>query len=207
MPRSPGLDVVPAAPIPAPPGARASREERWNALQTAGRTVWLTGVPGAGKTTLAAGLERRVIAAGQPAVVLDGDELRAGLTRDLGFDRAARRENVRRVGEVACAMADAGLLVIVAVVSPYADDRWLVRQRHREAGLPFSEVWVSAPSAVCASRDPKGLYARAERGEVLGLTGRDAPYEPPAAPELLIRTDQESIEQALDRLEAFLRLD
>lgn len=207
MPRSPGLDVVPASPFPSPPGSRAAREDRWNALQTEGRTIWLTGLPGAGKTTLAAGLERRLIAAGRLATVLDGDELRSGITSDLGFDRAARRENVRRIGEMACTMADAGMVVIVAVVSPFADDREATRRRHREAGLRFSEVWVSAPSALCAERDPKGLYARAARGEVRGLTGRDAPYEAPTSPELVVRTDRESIEQALDRLEAFLRLD
>lgn len=207
MPRSPGLDVVPASPFPSPPGSRAAREDRWNALQTEGRTIWLTGLPGAGKTTLAAGLERRLIAAGRLATVLDGDELRSGITSDLGFDRAARRENVRRIGEMACTMADAGMVVIVAVVSPFADDREATRRRHREAGLRFSEVWVSAPSALCAERDPKGLYARAACGEVRGLTGRDAPYESPTSPELVVRTDRESIEQALDRLEAFLRLD
>lgn len=207
MHRSPGLDVVRSLPPNARPGQRAGRAERWEALRTEGRTIWLTGLPGAGKTTLAAGLERRLLAAGRLTVVLDGDELRGGLTSDLGFSRAARAENVRRIGEVARTMADAGVLVIVAVVSPYARDRDAVRELHASDGLRFSEVWVSAPSSVCAARDPKGLYAKAARGEMSGLTGKDAPYEAPQAPDLVIETDREAVEQALDRLEAFLQLD
>jgi bifunctional enzyme CysN/CysC len=207
MHRSPGLDIVRPHADSGRPGQRAARAERWDALGSEGRTIWLTGLPGAGKTTLAAGLERRLLAAGRLAVVLDGDELRGGLTSDLGFSREARAENVRRIGEVARTMADAGMLVIVAVVSPYAADRDAVREVHAAAGLRFSEVWVSAPSAVCAARDPKGLYAKAARGEMRGLTGQDAPYEVPELPELVIKTDQEPVERALDRLEAFLQLD
>lgn len=207
MRRSPGLDLVGQLDPSGAPGRRAARSARWEALGAEGRTVWLTGLPGAGKTTIAVGLERRLLAAGRLVVVLDGDELRRGLTSDLGFSREARAENVRRVGEVARTMADAGMLVVVAVVSPYAADRDAVRAQHAAAGLRFSEVWVSAPHAVCAARDPKGLYAKAARGELSGLTGQDAPYEAPGAAELVLETDRAPVEEALDRLEAFLALD
>ncbi len=197
--------VAPAGGSPTP-GLRVSRDERWALLGGAGRTVWLTGLPGAGKTTIASALERRLLAAGRWACVLDGDLLRAGLTSDLDFSRAARRENVRRVAEVAATMADSGAVVIVALVSPYDDDREAARTIHDHAGLAFSLVHVDAPARLCAERDPKGLYARAARGEVRGLTGRDAPYEPPEAPDLRLRTDREPIDRVVDRVEAFLQL-
>lgn len=208
MPRSPGLDVLHTHPATRQrgPGERASREERWSALGTAGRTLWLTGLPGAGKSTLAAELERRLLATGRWACVLDGDALRTSLTSDLGFSREDRRENVRRVAAVAATCADAGAIAIVAVVSPYAEDRDEARTVHEQAGLRFSEVWVNAPATVCAERDPKGLYAKAARGAMQGLTGAGAPYEPPRGADMVLRTDEESVEVAVSRLEAFLQL-
>ncbi|HVV24006.1 MAG TPA: adenylyl-sulfate kinase [Pseudonocardiaceae bacterium] len=156
---------------------------------TQGMTVWLTGLPASGKSTVAVELERLLVAAGRPAYLLDGDNLRHGLNADLGFSAADRAENVRRVGEVARLFADAGVIAVVSLVSPYRADRELVRAAHRTAGLPFLEVYVDTPVALCEARDPKGMYARARRGEITGFTGLDDPYEPPVSPDLVLRPD------------------
>jgi len=154
-----------------------------------GATVWLTGLSASGKSTVAVELERRLIAQGIPAYRLDGDNLRHGLNSDLGFGPADRAENVRRVGAVAQMMADAGLVAICALISPYRADRERIRQQHEDAGIPFVEVFVDTPLAECEARDPKGMYARARAGELTGFTGIDDPYEPPRAPELVLRPD------------------
>lgn len=160
--------------------------------------VWLTGLPGAGKSTIANLLERKLAMAGRHTMLLDGDNLRQGLNADLGFDAAARAENVRRVGEVAHLMADAGLIVIVALVSPFRADR------ERAASLMppgrFLEVFVDAPLAICRQRDVKGLYRKAESGKVSNVTGRDQPYEPPEQPALVLRTSELDARAAADRL-------
>jgi adenylyl-sulfate kinase len=157
-----------------------------------GATVWLTGLPAAGKSTIAHGLERALVQRGRVAYVFDGDNVRHGLCGDLGFDDAARTENVRRVAHVARLFADAGGVAIVALVSPFAADRAAARHLHLEAGLPFLEVFVDAPLDECERRDPKGLYARQRSGTLHGLTGRDAPYEPPQAPDVRVRTTAEN---------------
>jgi adenylyl-sulfate kinase len=176
-----------------------TRERRWEALGTAGgATVWFTGLSGSGKSTIAAALEARLVAEGRPAYLLDGDNLRHGLNGDLGFDPAARDENVRRTGEVARLFADAGLVALVSLVSPYAAGRDAVRALHEANGVPFLEVWVATPADVCAQRDPKGLWARAARGELSGLTGVDAPYEAPARPELELAG--EPVDEAVERV-------
>jgi bifunctional enzyme CysN/CysC len=149
----------------------------------------LTGLSGSGKSTVAAELERRLVASGQPAYPLDGDNLRHGLNADLGFSTADRAENVRRVGEVAKLLADAGITAIVSLVSPYRADREQVRASHAEAGLPFTEVFVDTPLAACEERDPKGLYAKARAGEIAHFTGIDDPYEAPLSPDLLLRPE------------------
>lgn len=149
-----------------------------------GATVWLTGLSGSGKSTVAVEVEHRLVAEGRPAYILDGDNLRHGLNADLGFSPADRTENIRRVGEVARLMADAGVVAIVPVISPYRADRDRARAIHDAAAVPFVEVFVDTPLEVCEARDPKGLYARARAGEVTGLTGIDAPYEAPEAPDL-----------------------
>jgi bifunctional enzyme CysN/CysC len=154
---------------------------------TRGLTVWLTGLSGSGKSTLGAELERLLIAAGRPAYLLDGDNLRHGLNADLGFSAADRSENVRRAGEVARLFADAGMVAVVSLISPYQGDRARVRAAHEAAGLSFVEVFVDTPLDVCEARDPKGLYARARAGEIRGFTGIDDPYEPPGTPELVFR--------------------
>ncbi|RAI45840.1 sulfate adenylyltransferase subunit CysN [Rhodoplanes roseus] len=160
--------------------------------------VWLTGLPGSGKSTIAALAERRLVALGHHTMLLDGDNVRQGLNADLGFDAASRAENVRRVGEVAKLMTDAGLIVLVALVSPFRADR------ERAAGLfpagRFMEVLVDASPETCRARDPKGLYAKAESGRIVNFTGRDQAYEPPTAPALVLATDEIGPEIAAERL-------
>lgn len=152
-----------------------------------GATVWLTGLSGSGKSTVAAATERLLVDARRPAYVLDGDNLRHGLNADLGFSAADRAENVRRVGHVARLLADAGVVALVPLISPYRADRELVRRLHEEATVPFLEVFVDTPIELCEQRDPKGLYAKARAGEITGFTGIDDPYEAPVAPELVLR--------------------
>ena len=174
----------------------APRHERWAAIGSAGgATVWLTGLSGSGKSTVAVEVERRLLAAGRPCYLLDGDNLRHGLNADLGFDRASREENVRRVGEVARLFADAGVVALVPVIAPYAAGRAAIRAAHEAAGLRLLEVHVATPLEVCEQRDPKGLYARARAGLVPGMTGIDDPYEAPEAPELRLAGD-EPVERA-----------
>jgi bifunctional enzyme CysN/CysC len=150
----------------------------------AGATVWFTGLSGSGKSSVAVEVERLLVAEGRPAYILDGDNLRHGLNADLGFSPADRTENIRRVSEVARLMADAGVVALVPVISPYRADRDRARAIHEAAEVPFVEVFVDTPLDVCESRDPKGLYVKARAGEITGFTGIDAPYEPPLAADL-----------------------
>jgi len=176
---SPSYDVIWHA-------AAVDRAARWERHGFSGATIWFTGLSGSGKSTLANAVAVRLLAAGRAAYVLDGDNVRHGLNADLGFSAADRAENVRRVGAVAALMADAGLVALVPVISPYRADRDRVRAAHGTAGLPFVEVFVDTPLAVCEERDPKGLYAKARAGELTGMTGIDDPYEAPADPELRV---------------------
>jgi len=164
--------------------SRLSREQRWQALGHPGATVWLTGLPASGKSTLGALVEERLVQAGRVAYLLDGDNLRHGICGDLGFTMEDRERNVSRVGELAQLFADAGAIVIVALISPFAQAREEVRRRHQGAGLRFIEVYVDTPLAVCIARDPKGLYARAQAGGLPDFTGIGQPYEPPHRPEV-----------------------
>ena len=162
-----------------------------------GATVWLTGLSGSGKSTVAVALERLLVSQGRPAYRLDGDNVRHGLNGDLGFTEVDRTENVRRVGEVARLMADAGVVAIVPLISPYRAGRDHARALHAEADLPFVEVFVNTPIELCEKRDPKGLYAKARAGEITGFTGIDDPYEAPLTPELvLVPEDGLPLEQA-----------
>jgi adenylyl-sulfate kinase len=170
-------------------GPSVTRARRWRALGQRGGTVWFTGLPASGKSTLACCLERLLIESGRSAYVLDGDNLRFGLCGDLGFDRSEREENIRRAGEVACLFADAGLITLVALVSPYRSARQRVREMHDRWDLPFLEVFINTPLTACEARDPKGLYRRARAGLVAELTGVDAPYEPPEHPDVEIRPE------------------
>ncbi|HET6964386.1 MAG TPA: adenylyl-sulfate kinase [Acidimicrobiales bacterium] len=174
--------------------ARVSSNVTWhqNAVDrdqraSQGATIWFTGLSGSGKSTVAVEVERRLVEAGRAAYLLDGDNLRHGLNADLGFGAHDRAENVRRVGEVAKLFADAGLVAVVSLVSPYRADRNRVRSAHEAAGLRFFEVFVDTPIEVCEARDPKGLYAKARAGELTGFTGVDDPYEPPDVPDLILR--------------------
>ncbi len=151
-----------------------------------GMVVWFTGLSGSGKSTVAVEVERRLVGSGRAAYLLDGDNLRHGLNVDLGFSAADRDENVRRVGEVATLFADAGVVALVPLVSPYRAARDAVRDRVVGAGLRFVEVFVDTPLEECERRDPKGLYAKARAGELRGMTGIDDPYEAPSNPELVL---------------------
>lgn len=176
-----------------------TRERRAELLDQRGATVWFTGLPASGKSTLAARLTVQLVESGVLAYRLDGDNVRHGLCGDLGFSHADREENIRRAAEVARLMSDAGVVTVVSLVSPYAASRAAARAIHADAGLPFVEVWVSTPLAECERRDPKGLYARARRGEVAHMTGIDDPYEAPEAPDVEIDLDCDH-DAAIDRL-------
>ena len=165
-----------------------------------GAVIWMTGLSGAGKTTLAQALERRLLHAGLLPTILDGDVLRTGLSRNLGFSAEDRKENLRRATELALVLADAGVVVIGALISPFRADRELAAERARERGTPFAEVFINAPLAECERRDPKQLYQKARSGLIRDFTGIDSPYEAPLAPDLELRTDRETVEQSLDRL-------
>jgi bifunctional enzyme CysN/CysC len=177
-----------------------TRQARWESLGHAGATVWFTGLPGAGKSTIAGAVEERLIAAGRPAFLLDGDNLRHGLNGDLGFDEDARCENVRRTAHVARLFAEAGTIALVSLVSPYGCDREVASGLHSAHDLHFIEVFVDAPLEVCEARDPKGLYARARAGEITGMTGVDAPYQAPAQPDLVLHSSTETVESAVERV-------
>jgi bifunctional enzyme CysN/CysC len=184
--------------------ATVTRAQRHAATGQHGATVWLTGLPASGKSAVAGALEARLVARGRPAYVIDGDNLRHGLSGDLGFDAAARAENVRRAGEAARMLAEAGIVVLVALVSPYAADRDRVRDRHAADALDFVEVWVDTPLDECERRDPKGLYRRARAGEVREFTGVDDPYEPPERAELVLDGSR-PLDDLVDELEEALR--
>ncbi|MFC8095964.1 adenylyl-sulfate kinase [Streptomyces sp. NPDC057301] len=153
-----------------------------------GATVWLTGLPSAGKTTIARRLGDRLKAEGHRVEVLDGDEIRRFLSAGLGFSREDRNTNVQRIGLVSEVLARNGVLSVVPVIAPYADSREAVRKRHEASGTPYIEVHVATPVDVCSERDVKGLYARQAAGQLSGLTGVDDPYEPPEAPSLVLPT-------------------
>jgi bifunctional enzyme CysN/CysC len=180
---------------------------------SAGATVWFTGLSGSGKSTVAAALRKLIEARGERVFPLDGDDLRMGLNADLGFTEEDRRENVRRVGEVALLFSRAGHVTLVTVISPHTAGRDAVRARHLEEGVPFFEVHVATPIEVCEQRDPKGLYRRARAGEIPLFTGVSDTYEPPPSPEVRLstvgRTPTEAATEVLAVLEsapAFARL-
>jgi adenylyl-sulfate kinase len=181
-----------------------TRADRERVTGGEGLTVWLTGLSGSGKSTIAVAVEAALLERGRHAYLLDGDNLRHGLNGNLGFSAEDRAENVRRVGEVAKLLADAGTVTLVSLVSPYVADRDRVRAMHDAAGLRFVEVFVDTPLEECERRDPKGLYAKARAGELKGMTGIDDPYEAPANPELTLRPAEQSIEQSVSAVIAAL---
>ena len=190
------MSVAPRSPEVRWHRGRITRRRRFAALGQRGATVWFTGLPSSGKSTIAGAVEEQLVSRGRSAYLLDGDNLRHGPNGDLGFSAADRSENVRRAGHVALLLADAGVVALVSLISPYVADRERARAIHRGAGLPFIEVYVNTPLEECERRDPKGLYARARAGALPGFTGVDDPYEAPRSPELELtpeRTLDESV--------------
>ncbi|MFG2328471.1 adenylyl-sulfate kinase [Streptomyces sp. NPDC048604] len=173
-------------------------------MRVTGATVWLTGLPSAGKTTIAYELAGRLRGEGHRVEVLDGDEIRTFLSAGLGFGREDRHTNVQRIGFVAELLASNGVKVLVPVIAPYADSRAAVRARHAAEGTPFVEVHVATPVEVCSVRDVKGLYARQAAGELSGLTGVDDPYEAPVSPDLRIESQHRTVEESAACLYALL---
>jgi adenylylsulfate kinase len=169
------------------------RGSRWGRLSCRGATLWLTGLPASGKSTVAAALEYALVMRGIHAYRLDGDNVRHGLNSNLGFSREDRAENIRRIGEVAKLFADSGCIAITAFISPYIADRENVRRMHKEVDLPFLEVFVECPIRECMRRDPKGQYRKARAGEIKGFTGVDDPYEVPLLPELVLKTAESNV--------------
>lgn len=185
-----------------------SRDERWKALKARGATLWFTGLSASGKSTIASALEQVLVSRGIHAYRLDGDNIRMGLNKNLGFSAEDRAENIRRIGEVAKLFADSGSVVMTSFISPYRADRDLCRALHAEAKpapLDFFEVFVDTPIEVCEARDPKGLYKKARAGQIKGFTGIDDPYEPPLRPELVLKTAELSVQACVDRCVELLK--
>jgi len=182
-----------------------TRPERDKLLKQKGATLWFTGLSGSGKSTIAFTLEHALVQLGHLAYVLDGDNIRHGLNKNLGFSATDREENIRRIGEVAKLFADAGLVVMTSFISPYRRDRDAVRALHAAAGLPFIEIHVATPISTCESRDPKGLYKKARAGELKNFTGIDDPYEPPTNAEVTLDATNVSPQDATVQLVTVLR--
>eukprot|EP00079_Xenopus_tropicalis_P010531 XP_002935477.2 PREDICTED: bifunctional 3'-phosphoadenosine 5'-phosphosulfate synthase 2 [Xenopus tropicalis] len=186
-----------------------SRSKRGQVVGTRGGfrgcTVWLTGLSGAGKTTLGFALEEYLVTHAIPCYSLDGDNIRHGLNKNLGFSSEDREENIRRIAEVAKLFADAGLVCITSFISPYTKDREDARKVHESAGLPFFEIFVDAPLNICESRDVKGLYKKARAGEIKGFTGIDSLYEKPEAPELVLKTNVHSVNDCIQQIVELLQ--
>jgi adenylyl-sulfate kinase len=177
---------------------KVTAEQRARQNGHPGCVVWLTGLSGSGKSTIAIELERELFNLGKHAYVLDGDNIRHGLGSDLGFSPQDRKENIRRTGEVARLLADAGIICIAAFISPYRSDREIVRKTVPSG--KFFEVYLNAPLDVCERRDPKGLYAKARAGVIKDFTGISAPYEAPLQPEIELRTDQLSVDESVSMI-------
>jgi adenylylsulfate kinase len=181
-----------------------TREERAQLLGQNGATLWFTGLSGSGKSTIAFTLEHALVQRGRLAYVLDGDNIRHGLNKNLGFSAADREENIRRIGEVAKLFADCGVIAMTSFISPYRKDRDAVRLLHVEGQLPFIEVHVNTPLETCEQRDPKGLYKKARAGQLKNFTGIDDPYEAPLNPELTIDATSTSPQEAAVQLLQYL---
>jgi len=181
-----------------------AREERFRHLGQKGCTVWFTGLSGSGKSTIAVALEQVMLNNGKHSYRLDGDNIRFGLNKNLGFSAEDRAENIRRIGEVCKLFADAGVITLSSFISPYVADRDNVRKLHADGGLDFIEVFVDCSLDEAEKRDPKGLYKKARAGEIKGFTGIDDPYEAPKKPELHLRTDKQTIEESVRAVYDFL---
>ena len=184
---------------------RITKKDRWGSNKHKSALIWITGLSASGKSTLATELEHRLFQKKIKTFVLDGDNVRHGLNKDLGFSPADRKENLRRVGEVAKLLVDAGLLTIAAFISPYASDRDSIRGLFKGDNEEFIEVYLKCDLGVCEARDPKGLYKKARNGDIPDFTGVSQPYEMPANPEFIIETDRLVIEESVESLIAYLK--
>lgn len=182
-----------------------SREDRNALLKQKGVTLWFTGLSGSGKSTVAVALEKALMEQGHLCYRLDGDNIRMGINKNLGFSAEDRAENIRRIGEVAKLFVDTGVIVLSSFVSPYRADRDAVRALHDESGMDFVEVYVNVPLEVAEERDPKGLYKKARAGEIKNFTGIDDPYEAPEKPELVLNSHELSLEEEVNVLLAMLK--
>lgn len=180
-----------------------SRADRNRQLGQKGATIWFTGLSGSGKSTVAVALERVLAERGHLTYRLDGDNIRLGINKNLGFSAEDRTENIRRIGEIAKLFVDTGVIALSSFVSPYRADRDLVRKLHEDAGMDFIEVFINVPLAEAEKRDPKGLYKKARAGEIKNFTGIDDPYEVPENPELVLHSHEMSL---ADEVEALLVL-
>ena len=183
-----------------------TRSQRWNKHGLAGATVWLTGLSGSGKSTIATELARELLNTSRLAYILDADNIRHGLNSDLGYSDRDRTENIRRMAEVACLFADSGTVAIVPIISPFIASREHARKLHTDKNLQFIEVHVATPIDECERRDTKGLYAKVRSGQMTGLSGVDSPYEAPKSPDVVVGLDnqtlQESVRFILKKLQA-----
>jgi len=182
-----------------------TKEDRWKSLKAKGCTLWFTGLSASGKSTIASALEQVLVQRGIHCYRLDGDNIRHGLNKNLGFSADDRAENIRRIGEVAKLFADSGCIALTSFISPYRKDRDLARATHDKDGIAFIEVFVDAPIEVCEQRDPKGLYKKARAGELKGFTGIDDPYEAPLKAELVLKPETMSVEESVTACLELLR--
>ena len=185
-------------------GGEINRPERAQLLGHGGATLWFTGLSGSGKSTIAVALEQALYQRGVLVYRLDGDNIRLGINKNLGFSAEDRAENIRRVGEVSKLFVDGGIIVLSSFISPYLVDRQIVRELHEADDMPFIEVFVDCSLEAAEERDPKGLYKKARAGEIKNFTGIDDPYEAPEAPEVHLHTDQQSLEEEVEHLLALL---
>ena len=181
-------------------GGEINRPERAQLLGHGGATLWFTGLSGSGKSTIAVALEQALYQRGVLVYRLDGDNIRLGINKNLGFSAEDRAENIRRVGEVSKLFVDGGVIVLSSFISPYLVDRQIVRELHEADNMPFIEVFVDCSLEAAEERDPKGLYKKARAGEIKNFTGIDDPYEAPEAPEVHLHTDQQSLEEEVEQL-------
>lgn len=182
-----------------------THDERQKLVKQNGATLWFTGLSASGKSTVACALERALLEQDIQSYRLDGDNVRFGLNKDLGFSEADRNENIRRIAEVAKLFADSCVLALTSFISPYKKDRDAARKLHEEANLPFIEVYVDVPLSVAEERDPKGLYKKAREGLIKNFTGIDDPYEAPEKPEIHLNTHEQSVEQCVEAIIAYLK--
>ena len=175
-------------------------EDRNNLLGQKGATLWFTGLSGSGKSTIAVALEKALFQRGKLTYRLDGDNVRLGINKNLGFSAQDRAENIRRIGEIAKLFVDAGVIALSSFISPYQVDRQLVRELHAESGYPFVEIFVDCSLSTAEERDPKGLYKKARAGEIKNFTGISAPYEAPQNPDVEIKTEEETVEESVHKI-------